>query len=227
MKRFLLFLLAAILTFTACGTLQTREPAPSADPVVTPGCAEPTTPEEELLHDIGAILPCSGTPCDMTLCGTAEYKGRQFAMITVEGVGYELHLIEYRSTKDGYELIAACNGWAFSTPGYIPIVTEFEDLTVCWSYITPRRLVPDNDGNAENDLYIPTDYTHIRMTLADGTVRDEPITADLQTSNLFFCILDEENLPTGFVPLANDKEVKEWATGTGDPVTPLVATQFS
>lgn len=226
MKRFFLFLLTAVLTFTACGSLQAREPVPTPTPTISPICAEPTTPEEQFLHDIGANLSGSGTPCDMTLCGTAEVQGRQFAMITVEGVGYSLYLVEYRSTEDGYELVAACDGWAFSTPGYIPIVTEFDDLIVCWSYITPRRLVPDNDGNTENDVYIPTDYTHIRMTLADGTVRDEPITADLQTSNLFFCVLDKDNLPTGFVPLAGDREVTEWATGTGEPVIPLVAIQF-
>lgn len=226
MKRFIIFLLAAVLTFTACGTLHTQAPAPPQQVETTPTCAEPVTPAAQLLHDIGDELPTDGTPCDMTLCGTAEYKGRQFALIAVSGVANTLHLAEYRETDEGYALIAACDGWAFSAPGYIPIVTQFDNLTVCWSYITTQRLVPDSDGNSENDVFVPMDYTAIRMTLADGTVRDEPITADLQTSNLFFCVLDDRNLPTGFVPLVGDTEVTEWATGAGEPAEPLPAKLY-
>lgn len=229
MKRFIIFLLAVVLTFTACGTLQTKAPAPSPSPetVVSPTCAEPSTPVEQLLHDIGAELTTGGTPCDMTLCGTAEYNGRCFAMIAVEGVANTLHLVEYRETESGFALLAACDGWTFNVPGYIPIVSQFDDLIVCWSYITKQRMVPDDDGISENDVYIPNDYTAIRMTLADGTVHDEPITADLQSDNLFFCVLDPDNLPTGFVPLAGDTEVTEWATGTGDTVTPTPAVLYS
>lgn len=226
MKRFLIFLLAAVLTFTACGPLHTQEPTPPPEAVVTPTCAEPSTPAEQLLHDIGAALLSDGTPCDMTLCGTAEYKGRLFAMIAVSGVSNTLHLVEYAETEVGHTLLAACDGWAFNVPGYIPIVSQFDGLTVCWSYITTQRMVPDGDGNTENDVYIPTDYTHIRMTLADGTTRDEPITADLQTSNLFFCVLDPDNLPTGFVPLVDDTEITDWATGIGSMVTPVPATLY-
>ena len=222
MKRLIIFLLALVFTFSACGTLHTAQWEPRPTPPVV--STVPRTPEEQLLYDLSNTTQ---EAANHTLCGTAEYKGRKFAMIATEGVGNYLRLAEYAETDEGYVLLAVSEGWAFSAPGYIPIVAQFEDLTVCWSYITSQRLVPDNDGNAENDVYIPNDYTAIRITLADGTVRDEPIACDLQTSNLFFCVLDAENLPTGFVPLSGDTEVTEWATGTGEPVDPIPAICFS
>ena len=223
MKRLPIYLLALLITFSACTPTHTAVTEPSPTPPVSTAIL--LTAEEQLLYDLGSAL--SHESANHTLCGTAEYEGRRFAMIATEGVGNSLHLAEYQETNGSYTLLGVSEGWAFSAPGYIPIVARFDDLTVCWSYITNQRLVPDNDGNAENDVYIPNDYTAIRLTLADGTVRDEPITCDLQTSNLFFCVLDSNNLPTGFVPLSGDTEVTEWATGTGEPVVPVSATLFS
>lgn len=225
MKRLLFFLLALIGIFSACAPTHTAQWEPDPTPPVV--STIPRTPEEQLLWDLSYGLAGKAEAADHTLCGTAEYNGRKFAMIASEGVANYLQLAEYKETDDGYTLLAVSDGWAFSSPGYIPIVAQFDDLTVCWSYITRQRLVPDNDGNSANDVYIPNDYTAIRIFLADGIVRDEPITCDLQTSNLFFCVLDENKLPTGFVPLAGDREVTEWATGNGAPIVPIQANRFS
>ena len=230
MKRFLPILLAVVLIFSACSILQTREPAPPSpptQPTITPTCAEPSTPTAQLLHDILPDLQGADDACELTLCGTAEYHGRTFAMIAISNVSNTLKLVEYKETDSGYELLATCEGWAFATPGYIPIVAQFNDLTVCWSYITKQRLVPDNDGNAANDVYIPTDYTHIRMTLANGETVDAPVPEASGDNRLFFTVLEGGSLPTGFVPLAGDEEVSEWATGNGSPATLTAVTYYN
>ena len=173
MKRLLFFLLALIGIFSACAPTHTAQWEPDPTPPVV--STIPRTPEEQLLWDLSYGLAGKAEAADHTLCGTAEYNGRKFALIASEGVANYLQLAEYGETDDGYTLLAVSDGWAFSSPGYIPIVAQFDDLTVCWSYITRQRLVPDNDGNSANDVYIHNDYTAIRIFLADGTVRDEPI----------------------------------------------------
>ena len=203
MKRFLLCLLAIILTFSACGTLHTREGASAPSPTPTISPTPITPPDDPLLIAVCETLHFApDCPITAEQLGRAEYMGRQFALVGVQNDTFSHYLVEYiDDTLIAWHTGAGYDANAYTT-GYWPMYAEFGDTMLCWVRLSPTRTMTSNDGTQILDTTCETDFTAIRFTMSDGRTIDAPVAEDTKTNRLVLQAFSE--WPVSAVPMVEN-----------------------
>ena len=194
--------------FSACGTLQTKEPLsapPTPAVTITPIPLEQQGPDGRLLAAVCEQMHFTKQlPITAELLGKAAYRSRQFALVGIQNDTYGCYLVEYAEAEDGYEILAwhagAGNDANAVTCGYWPMYADFGGTKLCWVRITDTRTATSDDGAAILNDRCKHDYTAIRFTLSDGSVKDVPITDRLTENRLLLQIFKDE-WPVSAMPL--------------------------